>query len=259
MLFHRASFGSPGSGGEAFCGAFVAQSIFNGCIILSSCPRGDARRLLPEDVDLADNRSATRDRHPLVFLFGDQTEGATKFAGLTLPTGIRYQEFALAVPFVRWAGGPNLHTYIVRMVSNHRPATLAGNLNYGLGKRMGRMGWEGPVFLMTDEVGRLLFHAQVEATDEWRACVDGAATELASLRTVFSLPILGHKGGGVFTASHFGWDFEDARARSVEAALSIDRSFADGLAPGVLHSLAPGSVEVRGMRWQLSWPAPARP
>lgn len=258
VLFDRASFPGPRAGVETFRGAFVGQSIFNGCVILSSWPRGDAKKLLPPDVDLAVNRSAAPDRHPLVFLFGDQTEGATKFAGLTLPTGIRYQEFALAVPFVRCAGGAKLHTYMVRMVSTHRAATLAGNLYYGFGKRMGRMGWEGPVFLMTDELGRLLFHAEVEATEEWRACGAGAAAQLSGLRTAFSLPILGLRGGG-FTASYFAWDFEDARARSVDAALSIDRPFADGLASGALHSLAPGSVELRGMRWRLSWPAPVRP
>ena len=38
----------------------------------------------------------------------------------------------------------------------------------------------------------------------------------------------------------------------VDAAVSIDLPFAEGLAPGTHHTVSPGSIEVCGMRWQLS-------
>jgi hypothetical protein len=257
-LLDRTSFPSPASGVDAFRGPFVGRSTFDGCIVFSSWPREDVEALLPEALELPASTSATPDRHPVVFLFGDQREGATRFAGLTFPTDIAYQEFVLAVPFVRGAGGQHLHTYVPRMVSSHRPATVAGNLYYGFGKRMGRMWWEGPLFLMTDADGKLQLHAQVEATGGFTSCAGDAPTCLDGVRAAFSLPILGRKDDGAFITSYFDWDFCRARVRPVDAAVSIDLPFAEGVAPGLHHAVSPGSLEVRGMRWQLSWPAPCR-
>jgi hypothetical protein len=233
--------------------AFVARATFHGCIVVAVWPYDRVEALVPEGIELAECES-TPNRHPVVFLFGDQREGARYFAGLTFPTGIQYQEFALAVPWVRVAGSETLHTLVLRMVSSHPGARLAGNIYYGFGKQMGRMGWHGSIFLMTNEDDRLLFHAQIEPADSWSACAAKAPRCLDLVRAVFALPILGCKADGALITSYFAWTFDQARVRPIDAALSIDHPFAPGLAPGWCYGDPAHSVEVRGMTWQLSWP-----
>jgi hypothetical protein len=252
----RSAFRGPCVGVEAFRGSFVGQARFNGCIVFCNWPRRDVAKLLPDDLELAANFSATPHLHPVAFVFGDQTEGATLYAGLGLRVGISYQEFALAVPFVRHAAGRYLHTYLPRMVSSHFPATWSGNVYYGFPKRMGHMWWQGPVFLMTDDAGRLLLHAQVESAGAWRP--GAGIAELDRVRAVFGLPVLGRLAAGRYVCSYFDWDFAHARVRPIDALISIDSPFADRLEPGSHPDVASASFRVEGMAWRLSWPGPCR-
>ena len=121
-------------------GSFAAEATFNGCIAFFNWARKEVERLLPPDLELAVNRSAAPDLHPVSLVFGDQTEGAWIVAGRRLPLDFNYQELTLAVPFVKHRQGRYLHTYVPRIYSSNWPAVWDGNVNYGLGKRMGTMG-----------------------------------------------------------------------------------------------------------------------
>ena len=254
----RSCFAGPSIDVGAFRGSFIGRATFNGCIVVCSWPREDVERILPAELLLAENRSATPHRHPVVFVFGEQTEGATRFAGVTIPLGIRYEEFALAVPFVRHAQGQNLHTYVPRMVASYFPATWNGNAFYGLGKRMGRLGWEGPIFRMTDTEGQLLFHAAVEATGDWSPGGGGALPNFDRMREFFSLPVVGRRENGALVGCYFDWDFRGARVRPTDARVSIDAPFAEGLVCGSSPGAPSGSFEVHRMLWRLSWPGRCR-
>src|SRR5579862_3418974 len=85
----------------AFNGSFVGQATFNGCIAFANWPRRDVERLLPPELQLATNVSSTPQLHPLAFIFGENSDGATIFGAMTLPLGVRYFEFALTIPFVQ--------------------------------------------------------------------------------------------------------------------------------------------------------------
>ena len=88
-LFDRTSFSPPTLDVDAFRGPFVGRSTFDGCIVFSSWQREDVEALLPEALELPASTSATPDRHPVVFLFGDQREGPSAPASTSSCLGWR--------------------------------------------------------------------------------------------------------------------------------------------------------------------------
>jgi hypothetical protein len=250
----RAAFAEPTLDARAATVPFVSQARLNGCIVLSNWERGEVEKLLPCDLALGTNTSPTPDLHPVAFVFGGLSDGATIFGGVTFFTGIAYQEFAMAIPFVKHRRGAHLHTYIPRMYSSYFPPTWSGNTYYGFAKEIARLGWQGPIFVITSDGERLLLHASVESAGGW---VQGDACDLedfVEMREMFALPILGRKANGSYVGSHFGWDFADALVRPASACISIDAPLVACLTPRRWHAV--GAFEVHGMLWRLSWPFP---
>jgi len=240
---------------NAFRGSFVGEARFHGCIMFSNWPRREVARLLPPELELAGNNSALSDVHPVVFIFGEQTDGAVIFGGVTVPTGVHYHEFGMAIPFVKHVRGRYLHTHIVRMYASYFPAVWNGSTHYGFAKEMGKMSWQGPVFVLTTEEEALLFHAAVEREGEWSP---GSACMLPSfeaMREAFALPIVGRKADGTLVCSYFGWAFSEASVRAADACASIDAPLVDGLTPRRCHDVPSGTFDVRGMTWRVTWPA----
>ena len=258
VFLTKAAFPGPCVDVNTSSVTFVGQARFNGCIAFCNWPRKDVEALLPKELELAANTSATDDVHPVAFIFGEQTEGATIFAGITFPMGVQYHEFAMAIPFITHRGGQNLHTYIPRMYSSYFPAIWHGNTFYGFAKEMATMWWQGPVFLITAKSDALLLHAAVEATGSW---CQGGSCELPNfqaMQAIFALPVVGRKSDGTYACSYFGWDFAEAAVRPADACVSIDASLVDGLGPRRCHDVSSGTFEVRGMVWRLSWPSACR-
>jgi len=254
----RTAFPGPTIDLAASGASFAGQARFNGCIAVTNWLRAEVERLLPPQLALAANASPTPDLHPVIFVFGEQTQGAVIFARLPVPAGPDYGEFALAIPFVRHRHGRHLHVHVPRMYSSYFPATWNGNAHYGFGKAMARMEWRGPVFLMTNETDDLLLHAAVEPAGDW---VSGAAADLpllAALRAIFSLPVVGRKADGRLVCSWWGWGFGDALVRPAAASVSIDAPLVEGLPLRTCTAVPGGSFEVRGMAWKLTWPTPCR-
>ncbi len=258
VFLTSAAFVNSGLDVNAPSVTFVGQARFNGCITFCNWPRRDVEALLPPELELAANTSAASDVHPVAFIFGEQRQGATIFAGIPFPMGVQYHEFAMAIPFVKHRRGRPLHIYIPRMYSSYFPAIWHGNTYYGFAKEMATMWWQGPIFLITGKSGALLLHAAVEATGGWSA---GSTCELPNFeatRAIFTLPVVGRKSDGTYVRSYFGWDFGDAVVRTADACVSIDVPLIDGLDPRRCHDVASGTFEVRGMLWKLSWPAVCR-
>jgi hypothetical protein len=237
---------------------FVGQARFNGCITFCNWPRRDVEALLPKELELAANAAATADVHPVAFIFGEQTEGATIFAGIPFPMGVRYHEFAMAIPFVKHRRGRYLHSYVPRMYSSYFPAVWHGNTYYGLAKEMATLWWQGPIFLITAKSDTLLLHAAVESTGRWSAGGSCDLPNFQATRAIFALPVVGRKSDGTYVCSYFGWDFGAATVRPADACVSIDAPLTDGLDPRRCHDVASGTFEVRDMVWKLSWPSVCR-
>lgn len=263
--------GGPASTGvlgrSAFAGAaddaaprarsFAGETSFDGCVTFASWPRAEVARLLPPELQLAANVSATPDIHPVAFVFGQQRNGTIVFARTKLPMGITYGEFGMIVPFVRYRGGPGLHAWVARMYSAYFPVVWDGNFRFGFSKETARMSWMGGMFVMTTDAGALLFHAAVEPGAEWSRAATCTLPIFATVRDVFALPMLGRRPDRVYVRSEFDWDFTHAVVRPADAWISLDAPLVPGAAP--LGGMAAGcpTFAIRGMLWRLTWPSPA--
>jgi hypothetical protein len=240
----------------SYTGPFLSQASFAGCVAFSNWPRVDVERLLPAELELAVNISETPDAHPVVFIFGEVAEGATILAGFAVPLGVRYAEFALAIPFVTHKDGRSLHTYIPRMYSSHFPATWTGNALYGFAKEMAKMWWQGPVFMLTREDDTLLLHAAIESQCDWSSGPRCTLPNFEAMRSAFALPIVGRKVDGAYVCSYFDWSFSEARVRAADSCVAIDAPIIDGLTPRRCYGVRAGTFQVERMLWRLSWPFP---
>jgi hypothetical protein len=256
----KESFPGPsvGTGTRTASGSYAGQAHFNGCIAFCNWRREEVAAVLPDELELAPNRSTTAELHPVAFVFGEQTEGATIFGGVTFRMGVNYHECAFAIPFVKHRRGRYLHTFVPRMYSSFFPATWVGNAHYGFGKEMGTMRWDGSLFTAASADGTTILRASIEPTGEWVPAPRCDLPNFAAMRAVFGLPVVGRRTDGTYVTSYFGWDFGAARVRPARAAISIVGGLARGVNPRSCATVASGTFEVRSMIWRLSWPVPCR-
>ncbi|HUE29528.1 MAG TPA: hypothetical protein VMR79_01565, partial [Verrucomicrobiae bacterium] len=253
----KSAFAGPVIEFGADGGSFAGQARFSGCIACTNWRRSDVEAILPPYLELATNTTAP-ELHPVVFIFGEQSDGAILFAGFTVRTGVTYHELGIVVPFVQHHRGRHLHSYVPRMYASYFPSVWHGNANYGFSKEMARMGWQGPVFLLTRENGSLLLHAETEPAGTWSPGSSCDAPNFGAMRAIFELPVIGRRGDGSHVCSYFGWSFEDALVRPSDACVSIHAPLVAGIRPRRHHDVPGGTFEVRGMLWRLSWPVPCR-
>lgn len=235
--------------------ALASQAVFSGSIVVTSWTREEVAPLVPDPLVLAEPREQETERHPVVFLFGHQRYGAPIFGRLAFPTPVVYEEFTMAVPYVRHRDARSLHLYLPRMICSYAPATWTGNAFYGFGKRMGRLEWRGPICAVCDAEGRLLAHVQLEREAESA----GVPPNFDAIRGLLEPPVAGRRDDGRWVESYWSFDFARARVAAADALVTIDRAFADGLRPGTHPDLPAGSLHVRDVVWRLSLPTPLRP
>jgi hypothetical protein len=231
----------------------ASQAAFHGCAVATAWPREEVAALLPDRLTLAPSRGASTDRHPVVFLFGDQRHGAALYGGVTFPTPVVYEEATLAIPFVRHQD-ESLWIYVPRMVCSFAPAMWTGNASYGFRKCMGRVRREGPFYRVTDLAGSPWLEAQVEVAD--RAPGEPDRHRFEALRALFDQPVLGFRSDGRPVRSYWQFDAREARVRPADAIVCVLQPFVEGLRPGEHPDLEAGSFEIEGMVWRLSWPLP---
>jgi hypothetical protein len=233
--------------------SFVGAARFDGGLVCTLWPRREVERLLPPELTLA-HSAGTADVHPLLFVFGQHTASAVIFAGFKVPMGVRYTEFAVAIPYVSHRRGRYLHTYVPRMYSSYAPAVRNGNQHYGFGKAFATVAWQGPIATLTAPPGDLLWHAAIEPAGEWESGTRCALPGFAGLRTAFTMPIVGRRADGTYVGSYFGLDFDDALVRPARCAISIDAPLLEHLPVRRCYAAPGGAFEVRGMTWSLTWP-----
>jgi hypothetical protein len=254
-LLDRSAFPGPALDARTAGVSFVGETRFNGCIACTHWARAALQALLPPGLALAANVSATPDVHPVIFIFGEQLEGTILFGGMSIPLGVHYSEFGLAIPYVVHRDGRSLHTYVPRMYSSFFPPVRDGNVHYGFGKALAALAWHGCIATLTAPDGGLLWHAAVEPAGPWTRARH-APPNLAALRAALALPILGRKANGRYVRSYFDLGFADAQTRPLRCAISIDAALIEGLTPQRCYAVPDGAFEVRGMVWHLSWPEP---
>ena len=235
---------------------FAARSWFNGWIACSAWPRETAARCLPRNLALAPSEPSA-DTHPVVFFFGEQTATSLLFGGLVVPTATSFRELGIVIPFVRVGGAPDLHMYVPGIYASYFPTVWVGNAHYGLAKTLAHLDWQGGIFVVTAPDGRLLGHAEVEAAGTWMTPPMGHLPVLDAVHALFaSFPVLGRRADGTLVTSRFAWDFGDASARPADTCVSLAAPLPPTVPAGYYPDVPGGSVEVRGMVWDLGWPTP---
>ncbi len=237
--------------------SFVAKARFDGWITFTSWPRRDVEKLLPGELELVAT-DRTPDEHPVAFFLGEQRDCAVLFGGLAIPTGARYHEVGMMIPFVRHRRRRNLHIYVPRMYASYPPAVWAGNENFGFAKELANIAQNGHVLVVTGDDGRLRLEAGFEPTAEWAPGSCCALENFAAMRAALALPVVGRRVGATPVFSYFGWDFEHAGVRAGDSCIVIHAPLVDGLTPRRCPDVPGGSFEVRGLLWRLSWPEACR-
>lgn len=239
------------------------QSVYNGRIVFSNLPRLAVEGVLPADLQLAVNTSATKNVHPVALMFGHQTMTSWVFpGGLTYPIGSDYLELILIVPFVQASGKTEWHNYVVRMFVDDYFAWKGGNDFFGYRKDMATLTDSASDFAVTNLISNV-FAASLSDFGAWYG--DGQAeSTLANYRhakEIFRMPILGtltQYPGSPYVCSHFDWNFTSSRARSLKSLHAVLQPFGTGIgawvALGEVPGVADGAFEVEGLVWRLGLP-----
>jgi hypothetical protein len=235
---------------------FVGEATFNGCVAVCDRPRREIGRWLPRGMRLTEPSPSERVDHAIVFLFGEQTRGTIHFGGVPIPLGIRYHEFALLVPNVRFGASTALHTFVARMYSSYFPAVWSGNAHYGFAKELARMRWSGSEFSLTSAGGQAAMRAVIESRTEWSRAVGSPSAAVSVMQLLNRLPVLGVRRDGRVMRSRFHFGLNVALVRDVDATITVGSPLVAGQPTGIYRAKKDGGFEVSDMSWRLSWPEP---
>jgi len=231
----------------------AVSSWFDGTIIVVEWPVADLLAWLPPGLTLAPLGGFVTGVHPVLVVVGAHSDGRMRFGGMTLPMRVEYREAGLFVPFVYGIGRPRLHTFVARMFSSSPRTVWHGNAHYGFHKSLAAVDRVGPLFSVTAADGRALLHGAAHPTSAWSEARSERA-DRGWLRAAVGLPILGRKRAGTYVVSHFDWCFDAARVRAVDAWIALDAPLVDGMAAREHDDGGPGSFDIHGLRWRLTWP-----
>ncbi len=242
------------------------QTRFIGDAMFTNLSRSAVESILPADLKLADNISSHPLEHPVIVLFGRQTELTWHFFDDgNVPAGEPYNEMMLLIPFVQKKGGSDKwHNYVVRMYLDWQWGVDAGNVNYGYRKEFANFEWQDfatppPVYAVKVTQTATKFTADVRAKSAWMS--DAAAMEnlanFAALKTIFRMPVLGTwppSMGGTYLCTYFEWDFADSQVRRSDATYQFVSEFVAGM-PWVgqpLSNVDEGGFGIDRVRWRLT-------
>jgi hypothetical protein len=194
-------------------------------------------------------------RRPVVVVFGVHLSGATWLGGVRIPLGRPYHELGILVPGVAEPGAPaGIATAVVAMYADYFPAVWNGRSRYGFAKQEAVLRWCDVSYVAVDRAGGLLGAARTEPCGPWgRGSVPSG---LRAIAEVFGVPLLGWSPAGRRISTPSRWDLVGAAVRPVRTSLMWRGAVAAGMASTELVRRQVAAFEVRGVRWQLGWPAP---
>ena len=249
--------------------AINTQTTWNGDIVFTNLPRSVVSNVLPADLQLAANVGDMPGQHPVVLMFGVQTN--LRWVVPPIPAGNPYNEMILLIPFVQKVGGQKWHDYVVRMYLDWQMGVDGGNLLYGYRKELGTLVQSAsltqpPEFIYKVTQGNApRLTAQVTGQSAWMS--DAAAkTALANyedMKTIFGMPILGtwpasYATASPYVCSYFVFQWDAVSVRSASTSFQFESNFVPNMDPwvaaGTLYNLKNGDFGVTGLSWQLTSP-----
>lgn len=247
--------------------AWGGEAIYLGRVVFLHLARTEVAKVLPSGLQLAANESASLpDLHPVILLFGHQTETKLVYPFWTPEAGDDYNELILLVPFVQRLNHLRWHNYVVRMYLDNDDAIQIGNLYYGYFKQRAVLTEVAPTVTLSElDVTRSL-----QTVFEWTAQnpSGGFVPSTSAMATldnyqdaieIMSMPLLGTLFGTAYICSYWDWNLQNADVRSIKVTsrfLQPPRAgTASWVSQGPVASDEKFAFEIRGLVWQMAFPA----
>jgi hypothetical protein len=236
----------------------LGEAALHGVVAMADWPREAASGLLHRSGGTLDTPDGwAPHRHPVVVVYGAYLAGATRLAGVRVPLGRCYQELGILVPGVVEPGVPTgTATAVVAMWADYFPAVWNGRNRYGFAKEEAMLRWCDASYVVVDGDGTLVCDARAEPCGEWRR--GSPPPGLATIAAVFDAPLLGWSPAGRRVCTPSRWRLDEGAFRAVQASVTWHRPAVGGRTPTELVRRQVAAFEVRGVAWDLGWPAPVR-
>ena len=243
------------------------RGTYNGLLVFNNVDKSLAAGLLPAGFELAPRQTShLPDKHPVILLFGDQTDGISIAAGqLVIPpkNRVHYSEVILIVPFVRktsWSTSDRWHNYVVRMyLDNVLPIT--GGVFYGYNKANAIIHWAGRNAVVRLPPAGPSGTPVMTGAFKWLGRSHSAAeakNRLANFEDalgIMNTTVLGYRG---LVCSHWHWDLDKARIHPAETSYTMQTEFRSDMrgwpALSPFESEANSAFVLRGVHWSLANP-----
>lgn len=234
-----------------------AVGTYSSRVVVWPYPREVLQGLLPDRLELAPQTITAPDAHPVVMLFGQQTEVKPDFFPFA---GMNYFEFIFAIPFVQWKDpdaykfrGP--FAYMPRLYLDKVMATLLGYM-YGYPKLLARI-QGGETYRVRDLLlDRPLIRGEFRSQGDARPV--SAFPNFEALRPIFEIPFVGKLDATPYICSRLTFHLDDALMRSCTSTVELQYEFLDGVFPDTRASRGiedepMGSFDIH-VPWELTLP-----
>lgn len=250
---------------------YQGQSNYNGRLVFVNLPRTVVDDVLPPDLHLASNVSATdSDLHPIILLYGDQLLGAyVLWGGVTWPIGANYKELIMLIPFVQHDEGTKWHNYVVRMYLDNQPAVTAGNQHYGYFKELAALADAvlSPTASTLDVTQSALtvFKWTAEAISGGflpSAIAMGTLDNYRHAIEIMKMPLLGTLTtlfGTSYVCSYWDWNLQNAFVKPIKVTSEFVQPPRTGttswVSQGPVMTDEKSAFELAGLVWRMAFPA----
>jgi hypothetical protein len=245
---------------RAFDTFWGGEAIYHGRVVFLHLPRSEVAKVLPSDLQLAPRKLPSEPAvHPVILLFGHQTETKLVLPIGTPQVGDDYNELILLVPFVQGLDKQRWHNYVVRMYLDDDVAIQLGNDYYGLQKKKAEF-QETPARLSVTRELVEYFAFQPGAAGNWMSDATAQTTlaNYAEMKEIAEMPVIGRPSWTSYICSYFEWSFANAEAGSLSGTSTFLQQFDAGMAGwvalGPVANVTDGAWQVRKIRWRMGYP-----
>lgn len=240
--------------------AWGGEAIYLGRVVFLHLARTEVAKVLPSGLQLAANESASLpDLHPVILLFGHQTETKLVYPFWTPEAGDDYNELILLVPFVQRLNHLRWHNYVVRMYLDDDLAIQLGNDYYGLRKQKAVFEETATRFAVTrDLIER--FEFLPTATGAWMSdpAAEASLANYPEMKQIAAMPVIGRPSWTEFICSYFEWDFAGTQVRAISGTSEFLQPFDNGMdawvALGPVANVTDGAWQLENFRWRIAFP-----
>lgn len=234
--------------------------MYNGRLVFLNLANHLVDAVLPTDFRRAAPATATATVHPVILMFGHQTDTKWVIPGAEIEVGDDYQELILMIPFVQAADTPHWHNFVVRMYLNDDAAKYIGNWFFGYAKQDAKFQETATTFTV-ETSGSAAFTATAQPDGAWQSAQTSSAANFADMKNILDMPILGRAKSGQFVCSYFELNYANAggEMRPIKSSQQFFKPFTAAMsgwtALGAVSNVAEGAVELRGIEWRLAMPS----